>query len=263
MRSLLVPRNVKILGRAFAPPVWAVLVYVVVCVAMLALGRWQLLRADEKISILTAAEAAASAPHVALDSVPASALPEAAQNYLRVDARGTWLPDTQLLWDNRAHASQAGVEVITPLQLPDGRVVLVNRGWTPLGGLRSETPDVTMTGRGLPGAALAEVRGSLSRPSQGFAKGDAIDDTAPWPRYLQYFDYEAIGVLLQADVMPVVLQADRSVDGPWFISNWQPAASGPEKHYAYAVQWFGMAAALTVIFIVVNLQRLTPATRTA
>jgi len=31
---------------------------------------------------------------------------------------------------------------------------------------------------------------------------------------------------------------------------------GPERHTAYAVQWFGMALALLVIYVVVNLKPL-------
>ena len=41
----------------------------------------------------------------------------------------------------------------------------------------------------------------------------------------------------------------------WFVANWQPAASGPEKHYSYAFQWFAMAVGLTVLFVVVNSSR--------
>lgn len=217
---------------------------------MLALGRWQLLRADEKIQIIEAAERAAEQAPIALASVDAQELMRAATEYRRIRVSGTWLGDQQFLWDNRAHASQAGIEVVTPLQLSDGRVLLVNRGWQVLRGLRSDLPDVSIdTG------TVEAMQGSLSRPSRGFAGGDSFDVAAPWPRYLQYFDYAAIAEALQAEVLPVVLQVDHSRPGPWLVSNWQAAASGPDKHYAYAVQWFSMAAALTVIFVVVNRRR--------
>lgn len=223
------------------------------CVTMLALARWQLLRADEKIEILTAAERADAQAPVDFSTLQTdTAIQSAAEGYRRVTSSGRWLAEQQFLWDNRAHASQAGVEVITPLQLDSGRVLLVNRGWTRLGVTRDVLPDVT-----LEDAADLRVAGNLSSPSRGFAKGDAFESAAPWPRYLQYFDYDTISAALDAEVLPVVLQADHGSAGPWLQSNWQPAASGPEKHYAYAVQWFGMAAALTVIFIAVNRRRHT------
>ena len=41
-----------------------------------------------------------------------------------------------------------------------------------------------------------------------------------------------------------------------FVRDWRPAVMGPGKHLSYAVQWFGLAIALIVIFIV-NLKRNT------
>ncbi len=47
----------------------------------------------------------------------------------------------QFLLDNMTHAGRAGYEVLTPLLLDDGRVLLVNRGWLPLpDGRRDELP---------------------------------------------------------------------------------------------------------------------------
>ena len=151
--------------------------------------------------------------------------------------------------------------------------MLVNRGWTRLGASRDQLPDVSIAEASVIASATANaavnatvnatVSGALSRPSRGFAKGEAFDSAAPWPRYLQYFDYSAAASALEAEVLPVVLQAEHTEPGPWLVSNWQPAASGPEKHYAYAVQWFGMAAALTVIFFVVNCRPSAPTPRNA
>ena len=42
-----------------------------------------------------------------------------------------WQPQGQIYLDNRVHQRQAGFHVLTPLQLADGRWLLVNRGWLP------------------------------------------------------------------------------------------------------------------------------------
>jgi len=235
--------------RTFRPPLWAILVYLLVLAGMLALGRWQLVRADEKIDLIERAATARAADPVPVNSLldePAVAV--AAADYRRVTATGRWLPERQFLWDNRAHGGRAGVEVIAALELEDGRTVLVNRGWQPLGTRREQLPDTALE------AAPVALAGLFSRPSRGFAKGDAFDKAAPWPRYLQYFDYAAIAGALDAPLIDGVLQPGAAYDeASWrFVPNWQPAASGPEKHYSYAVQWFAMALALTMIFVVVN-----------
>lgn len=283
-----------IAGRRFEPRAWAVVLYLLVFVAMLSLGRWQLQRADEKIALTTSAERARGLPPVELVSV--DDVEAAAAEHGRVAVSGRWDGARQLLWDNRAHDGQAGFEVIAPLILDDGRIVLVNRGWIAPGASRAREslPDVR-----LPAGETVEVIAWLSRPSKGFASGDALPADGPWPRLLQYFDYAALGAAYGTTVIDAVLQpqiagmnepagGDREANGgknggadggtngygdadsaalapdrtadpviaPYLlIPNWQPAASGPEKHYGYAFQWFAMAAALTILFIVVNLSK--------
>ena len=240
--------------RTFAPPWWAVAAWLVVAAAMLVLGRWQLERADEKIALLDAAAAARAAEPVDVDAVDD---PEAAAAaYRRVRAAGRWLAGRQFLWDNRAHAGRPGLEVVTPLLLDDGRAVLVNRGWAPLPTLRSALPDVAVPDASPDGGRIA-LTGLASRPSRGFSGGAAFVADAPWPRWLQHFDYDAVADALGVPLVPLVLQPERGgdADAALLVENWQPAASGPEKHWSYAVQWFAMAAALTGLFVFANLRR--------
>lgn len=240
--------------RRFAPRWWAVVAWALVTLAMLGLGRWQLERADEKIALMAAAAAARGADPVDLATIDDPVA--AAEAYRRTRVSGRWLTDRQFLWDNRAHGGRPGLEVVTPLLLDGGRAVLVNRGWVPLPATRSVLPDVRVpSAADVP--APVELVGLASRPSRGFAGGDALVADAPWPRWLQYFDYDAVADALGVPVLPFVLQPERG--GPAGVAllaeNWQPTASGPEKHWSYAVQWFSMAAALTVLFVYVNLRR--------
>ena len=263
-------------SRRFAPRWWATALYLLVAVAMLALGRWQLLRADEKIALLENAARSRAAPAVALERVDDVAA--AADAYRRVRVSGRWLGERQLLWDNRAHAGRAGYEVVTPLRLGDGRLALVNRGWIAPGPTRAALPDVALPI--VAAEADVSLEGLLSQPSKGFASGDALAASGAWPRVLQYFDYAAIEAALGEPIVPAVVQAQVADDTGAFADarrdasaplpeassgeavraallapNWRPAASGPEKHYGYAFQWFAMATALTAVFVVVNLSR--------
>lgn len=250
----------------FTPRLWAVVLYAALLLCMLWLGNWQLDRAALKVSMAQAAEASRSAPAVPLAEL--DEIETAAQSYARVSVSGKYDGSRQFLWDNRTHKGQAGFEVLIPLELDDGQWVLVNRGWTAPGLSRTDLPDV-----GLPaqtGTATVDIEGLLSRPSKGLAGGEALLEDGSWPRLLQYLDYEAIGRTLGGSVVPALVQAqtlaedgsDRTVltaRPEWLIANWQPSASGPAKHYSYAFQWFAMAVALSIIFVVVNTRK--PGTR--
>ena len=244
----------RIGNRQFSPKLWAVVLYLAVLSCMLMLGQWQLERAALKVSfqdaVLTARDSAAAV-------------------YQRTSIEGRYDSQRQFLWDNRTHASVAGFEVITPVLSKEGYWVLINRGWVEPGATRAQLPEV-----GLPENVLLEelfIEGLVSQPSKGFASGDAIETSGDWPRILQFFDYELLSNVLGGPVLPVVVQV-QSVDAngtdskvytqrpEWLQANWQPAASGPAKHYSYAFQWFAMAFALTIIFLVVNTRNLSKVT---
>ena len=252
----------RIGSRQFSPPLWASLLYVAILAGMLWLGNWQLDRAALKESLQQAAEAASNAQAIPLSSV--DDMKTASDSYRRVSLTGRFDGERQFLWDNRTYKGRAGFEVIVPLQVADGSWVLVNRGWVAPGASRSVLPEVA-----LPVSVSGQdvsIEGFLSRPSKGFASGDAVPVEGSWPRMLQFFDYDAIAQALGATVIPTVVQAQSvSADGlditvptpgpEWLVANWQPAASGPAKHYSYAFQWFAMAIALSILFVIVNTRK--------
>jgi cytochrome oxidase assembly protein ShyY1 len=43
-----------------------------------------------------------------------------------------------------------------------------------------------------------------------------------------------------------------------YVRNWAPPGFPPMRHVGYAVQWFGLALALAVIYIVTNFRRRLP-----
>jgi len=193
-------------------------------------------------------------------------------HYTRVLVQGEWLSDQQFLWDNRIHKGVAGYEVLTPLLLSDKgsstetafterSVVLVNRGWVAAESYRTVLPDIAMQLV----VDDVSVEGLLTKPSKGFARGDAMAQQESsgqgrdWPMVLQFVDYAAIADALGTSVIAGVVQGSRlptPEDEATFLykNNWSPVANGPEKHYGYAFQWFAMFIALCVIFIVTNLK---------
>ena len=60
-----------------------------------------------------------------------------------------------------------------------------------------------------------------------------------------------LGTRVWTPTTELVLLDAREPQG--FLRQWQAPGFGPERHIAYAVQWFGLALALTVIYIWMNL----------
>ncbi len=213
------------------------------CVLFLALGRWQMQRADFKAS-LAASHAAAGAAQ----ALPASA---DATHYdgARVSVRGHWWVERSVWVDNRTHAGRAGVHVVTPLVLADGSWLFVNRGWAPMPADRAQLP--------LPPLQVGEqtLLGVAVLPStQGFtlAGGDARE--ALWSRIDATQMQRRAGA---AKAYPLLLQLESDV-GDGLVREWAPLAFGPEKHRGYAMQWFllaALAAGLTLWFGMRSLRR--------
>ena len=66
----------------------------------------------------------------------------------RISVAGRWDAARQFLLDNRTRDGRAGYEVLTPLQLDDGRWLIVNRGWVSFSGYRERLPDIAIAHSG-------------------------------------------------------------------------------------------------------------------
>jgi len=200
------------------------------------LGVWQLDRAAEKRA-LAAAFAAGDAAAV---PVPSSGAPH--PRYLRVEARGQFLPDRQFLLDNMTHGGQAGYRVLTPLLTLSGTVLLVDRGWLPSPPSRATLPDVAVDG------AERSVRGRLDvLPRAGLHL--AATPELGWPRRISYPTQAELEQALGRPVVAEVLLLE-SDEPNGFLRDWQPSGLTAERHLGYAFQWFALALTLAVLVVV-------------
>ena len=128
--------------------------------------------------------------------------------------------------------------------------VLVNRGWVPLGERRSQLPAV-------PGPAeRVELHAMIKLPpAKAFGPAAVEDSGTRWPRVIQRLEIAPIGQRLGHPLLPLVLQLD-AADPAGFVRDWKPVYGiTPDKHRAYAAQWFTLALVLLVIYIGVNTRR--------
>lgn len=223
--------------RAFRPGLLPTLLGLLLLALLLALGAWQLQRADEKSALLARQEARRQAPAQPVGELERSADPA----FQRVVLRGYFDAEHSLLLDNRSRAGRVGVELLQPFyDQPSGLWLLLNRGWLPWPDRRTPVAFSTPTGA-LQLQAWIYVAPGQSFQLQADAPGKA------WPQLLTRVDAGALWRQLGRAGWPYEL---RLLPGPAaYQADWAVLAMGPEKHLGYAVQWFALAVALVCWFI--------------
>jgi surfeit locus 1 family protein len=221
----------------FAPRLVPTLLAATAIVLFVALGDWQLGRAEEKRAL--AADFTAASPAIDWRRLPAGA-----PRYQRVSLQGRYDADHQFLLDNMSHDSVAGVEVLTPMLLDDGSAVIVNRGWLPFGATRQDLPDVAVDGG--PRKVVGRID-DLPRPGI-WLKAPAA---AGWPRLVQYPQMNELSAALGRELAPRQVLLDPAVpDG--YVRDWLLPGTPADRHLGYAVQWFAFAVLAGAIWFVLG-----------
>jgi surfeit locus 1 family protein len=218
---------------------WPTLAVALLAPALLALGAWQLDRAEQKRALRAA--------FAATDAAPARAYAADAPRYARVRAAGRWDP-RQFLLDAQTRAGQVGYRVLTPLALADGTLLIVDRGWVPADADRGRLPDVALA------PADAAPLGRIDEfPRAGLEAGGAEVDpgaaSASAPKVLLYPTPELLARALGAPVQPRMLRL--APDQPAGYARDDAPALGfpPERHQGYAATWFLLAATLLALWL--------------
>jgi cytochrome oxidase assembly protein ShyY1 len=204
-------------------------------VAMVSLGFWQLRRLDERQAFNAQVESRYDTAPVPIDDLLVPGFDADAVEWRPVTATGTYVPDETVRIVNRSQNGFAGDNVVVPLDLGDGRLLLVNRGFLPLGIDVPPAPEgtVTVTGRLRP--SQERRTGQLSDPAEGdLAEAQRLDIERLAPQ----FDGAVVGMYVDvfesrpadSDSLQPVLQPDLS-EGP---------------HLSYAVQWFVFSIAVAI-----------------
>lgn len=207
---------------------------------LIGLGLWQLQRADEKEQIeqdwSARQQQAAQALPPPLDSAELA--------YVRVELRGHFLADRQFFLDNRMRDGRYGMEVLTPLRVEgSAELVLVNRGWVAGDRARRTLPQVSTPN------GVQHLLGSIYvSPGTPYTLGSPPQENS-WPRLLLALDMGEIPMLLEERVYPFSVRLE--ADSPAALTvDWPLVNSAPEKHRAYAMQWFAMSLALLCMYLV-------------
>lgn len=186
----------------------------------LSLGFWQLHRATEKENWLA--------------------------NPIQVNVfQGHFIEHKTLLWENQFFERQWGYQVMVPFETQEGLMFLVDRGWikAPVAS-RNELPIIPS----LPQDQV-EIKGYWRAPSYNRWLQSGIESqSSDFPLRVQQLNLSLFETRLGLHLEPNIFHLMPA--GPFTLSKTLPTvAVSPQKHRAYAAQWFGLAVALIAFII--------------
>ena len=221
-------------------PFVATLITFVCVVIMFALGNWQLQRAEQKTARLLAVEQAAKTDQVDLKQVLRSEIGKMLDMPVNFD--GVVDPTRYFLLDNKIHKGRVGYQVLVPMQTDSGTVI-TNFGWVSATSSREILPSIHIDEK------KTRYSGVISLPlNNTMVKETALVD-GNWPKVLQQTDLNVIQQHYKQEVLPFVVLLNAQ-ETSTFVRSWQAVVMAPEKHMAYAVQWYLLAIAALAVFLI-------------
>ncbi|MEM8594189.1 MAG: SURF1 family protein [Pseudomonadota bacterium] len=207
---------------------------------LIKLGMWQLDRAEQKRVIETQIQEQQHASP--LDICTLEANDTGLLQYQPVVLNGV-MTESHVLVDNQTHKGKVGYEVIQLVNACNTSYA-VSRGFVQGNLDRRILPNVDVLA-----SHTVSISGYLyKQPANRFIEDAQYPDSVVWPMRLAQLDLHAIGKYADHPVFPMVIRLQ--TDHPLlFDAHWMTLNMKPEKHTAYAVQWFGLALLLFGLFI--------------
>jgi surfeit locus 1 family protein len=220
---------------------------------LVGLGFWQLERRIWKEELIARVTALTRAPAAAIPAEAEWPKVAARDEYLHVTLRGRFrhvneAPVYAVLSEPRGRFSGQGYWVLTPLELEGGAIVIVNRGFVPLG---RKDPATRRDGQV---EGTVTVTGLLRLPEAGNWFTPANDPPrGVWYRRDPAEITRAFGL---ARVAPFTIDADATPNPGDLPQGGETRVAFSNNHLGYALTWFGLAAALFGVFAAFAWQRI-------
>jgi surfeit locus 1 family protein len=229
-------------------------------------GLWQMSRAAGKIEKAEKLATQIALPPLNLNTKPQWTLAEADSRRLLVE--GEFLADEVIWLDNRpqpgaaaskAGSGQSGFYVLMPFQLADleNTVIWVQRGWAP----RNREDRMALPPINTPGGKVRIEGVGIAQPDRVFELGDGgVGSNGP-VRIQQNLDLAKEAERHRWLQIPFVLKQMSELEKDGLMRNWTVAASGVDRHYAYAFQWFALALSAFLFWLIHGLLRIRQTTK--
>lgn len=210
------------------PELFPTLFFIASFVVLCTLGTWQLSRLHWKEQVIADSEKARALP--ALGTLPQSL---DGLLYRRVMLTGTFHYDHTIHLIGRQQGMNVGYYMVTPLELDDdGRIILVNRGFSPVG--KESKPQGVVT-----------VEGML-RPLR--EKRYFAPENVPEKNIWTYEDLDKMEAMIGKRPLPLIVEAIGTRQNDVFPIPDDGKIVFRNDHLGYAVTWFGMALVAVIMF---------------
>lgn len=204
----------------------------VVVALLLCLGFWQIARMNEKQAQLEQIDKVASDTALTLTQVLDRLEHEPIQSGTRVSINAQVNTGRIWLLDNQIHEKKIGYKVLAEVETVKGPL-LADFGWIEAKADRQEFPLVELP------RELSNVEAVITYPS----KNAFVDNSYTETKVIDGLEISRVQAIDNNDLFVLVLLQESAQ----FKRFWVPIVMPPEKHLAYAIQWFGLALAAGVI----------------
>lgn len=224
---------------------WPAVMTVIGVVFLVSLGNWQMRRLAWKEGLTGSIAERTHLEPVPLDVVEARAAEGGDPEYTRVKVTGLLLNDKELHLYAFDPKFGPGWHILTPLRRVDGSVVFVNRGYVPH---ELKNPAERKAGQ-LEGEV--EILGLVRTPEKP-STFTPTNDAAKNVWYWRDLDAMAAADLGPGGprVAPFVIDAETTI--PAVPGGWPKGGTTrlelPNRHFEYALTWYGLAVALVGVF---------------
>ena len=220
---------------------------IAICVVILAvliclrLSVWQYQRGEQKQQQLS--QLAVSKEQGVLNWQELQNLPkELNKTCLQVKVSGEVNKQQYWLLDNQIYQGQVGYDLLVAMTITgETAPIIVNFGWLKAPVNRNQLPTVEWPESTRFSATVQLKQGNL----QGFTLADEIGAEQGWPKRIQGIDLTIFSTQLVKPLQDFIGYRNEA-DGI-ATPHYQSVVMGPDKHYAYAVQWLLIGLACVVI----------------
>ena len=228
--------SLSVPGGSFTLRLWPTCLSLLMILILLGLGTWQVKRLVWKEQLVaTIAERSKAQPQDVTSIRDMSDV-----DYRHAEASGVFENDKELYLSSISLNGEGGYHVLTPLDLPNGNTLLVDRGFIPYD---KRDPKTRSDGETI---GPVTVLGLLRRPIHKWFEPQNDPSKNNW------YGIDIDAMAKQAgltNVLPFVLEADAKENPGGYPVGGQTHISLPNNHLGYALTWYGLALALFVMYL--------------